>query len=86
VPLLVAWGPKLADELGDRPRLMGETRVVAGRHSSAWLQKMVGAADRSQIDLPATRTIETLILEEAPDRSDPITGTPWRTGPAPPPT
>jgi hypothetical protein len=72
VPLLVAWGPKLADELGDRPRLMGETRVVAGRHSSVWLQKMAGAADRLEIDLPATRTIETLIREEAPGRSDPV--------------
>jgi hypothetical protein len=64
VPVLVVWGPKLADELGEQPRKIGEARVVAGRHSSVWLQRMVDAADRLEIDLPAARTIETSIREE----------------------
>jgi hypothetical protein len=64
VPLLVVWGPKLADELGEQPRQIGETRVVAGRHSSVWLEKMLNAADRLEIDLPAARAVETLIREE----------------------
>jgi hypothetical protein len=71
VPLLVVWGPKLADELGEQPRKIGEARVVAGRHSSVWLQKMVGAADRLEIDLPAARTIETLIREEGSEPPPP---------------
>jgi hypothetical protein len=64
VPVLVVWGPKLADQLGEQPRMIGDARVVAGRHSSVWLKRMVGAADRLEIDLPAARTIETLIREE----------------------
>jgi hypothetical protein len=64
VPLLVVWGPKVADELGAQPTKIGEARVVAGRHSSVWLQRMVGAADRLEIDLPAARAIEAMIREE----------------------
>jgi hypothetical protein len=68
VPLLVAWGPKMADQLGDRPKQIGETRVVAGRHSSVWLEKMAKAPDRLEFDLPAARAIESLILEEGSHR------------------
>jgi hypothetical protein len=71
VPLLVVWGPKLANELGEQPRKIGEARVVAGRHSSVWLQRMVGAADRLEIDIPAARTIETLIREEGSEPPPP---------------
>lgn len=69
VPLLVAWGPKLADELGDNPRKIGDTRVVAGRHSSVWLDRMAKAPDRLEFDLPAARAVESLIREE--DAADP---------------
>jgi hypothetical protein len=71
VPLLVVWGPSVADELGDQPKKIGEARVVAGRHSSVWLQRMVGAADRLEIDLPAARTIEALIREEGSEPPSP---------------
>jgi hypothetical protein len=64
VPLLIVWGPKVADELGEQPRRIGAARVVAGRHSSVWLQKMAQAADRLEIDLPASRAVEALIREE----------------------
>jgi hypothetical protein len=71
VPVLVVWGPKLADELGEQPRKIGGARVVAGRHSSVWLQRMVDAADRLEIDLPAARTIETLIRGEGAESPPP---------------
>jgi hypothetical protein len=71
VPLLVVWGPRVAEELGEQPKRIGDARVVAGRHSSIWLQRMVGAADRLEIDLPAARTIEALIREEGSEPPSP---------------
>jgi hypothetical protein len=69
VPLMVLWGPGLADELGEQPRMEGSTRVVAGRHSSVWLQRMAAAADGLEVDLPAAHAVEALILEEGSDGS-----------------
>jgi hypothetical protein len=71
VPLLVVWGPRVAEDLGEQPKRIGDARVVAGRHSSVWLQRMVGAADRLEIDLPAARTIEALIREEGSEPPSP---------------
>jgi hypothetical protein len=68
VPLLVVWGPGVADALGQKPVLKGRTRVVAGAHSKVWLQRMSDAADRLEIDWPAQRTLLAIVEElEAPD-------------------
>jgi hypothetical protein len=64
VPLLVIWGPGIGQELGDRPKMVEDVRVVAGPHASTWLEKMREAADRLEIDHPASRTIEAIIREE----------------------
>jgi hypothetical protein len=64
VPLLVVWGPGIGQELGDRPKMIEDVRVVAGPHASTWIEKMREAADRLEIDHPAARAIEAVIRDE----------------------
>jgi hypothetical protein len=68
VPLLVIWGPGVAETLDHRPKLEGQTRVVAGTTADDWLERMAKAADRSDADLVAAAAIEELVAEasEAP--------------------
>jgi hypothetical protein len=63
LPLLVVWGGGVADGLGEAPQLWGDTRVVAGHHSEVWIERIRQAADRLEVDWPAQRAIEQLILD-----------------------
>jgi hypothetical protein len=62
-PLLVVWGPGIADRLGEQPRAVNKVPVVAGHHSSVWRGRMTGAIDRLEIDWPAARALQALIAE-----------------------
>jgi hypothetical protein len=55
----------VGQELGDRPKMIEDVRVVAGPHASTWLEKMREAADRLEIDHPAAQAIEAAIRDEA---------------------
>jgi hypothetical protein len=65
VPLLVMWGPGVADELGKRPTMEGRTRVMAGAHSKVWLERMNDAKDRLEIDYAVTQAIADIIETDA---------------------
>jgi hypothetical protein len=64
VPLLVVWGPRQLSRIGERPRMVGKTRVVAGRAHGDWLPRMEAALDRLEVDWPATRAVADLIERE----------------------
>lgn len=68
IPLLVIWGPGVADTLDNGPKLEGQTRVVAGANAEDWRRRMVKAADRLEIDWPAANAIEALISGPQADR------------------
>jgi hypothetical protein len=61
LPLLVVWGGGVADSLGEKPKLWDDTRVVAGPHSSVWLDRMSGAASRRSSDVAVEEALEQLI-------------------------
>jgi hypothetical protein len=63
VPILVVWGAGVAPQLGEKPRLVSGTRVVAGNHSKVWLERIAGAADRLEFDLLARQAVERIIAE-----------------------
>ena len=63
VPILVVWGAGVAPHLGEKPRLLSGTRVVAGDHSKVWLERIAGAADRLEFDLVARQAVERIIAE-----------------------
>jgi hypothetical protein len=61
LPLLVVWGGGVADSLGEKPKLWDDTRVVAGPHSSVWLERMSDAASRRRPDVAVEAALERLI-------------------------
>ncbi len=63
-PLLVVWGPGMADRLGEKPRAVNKVPVVAGHHSDIWRDRMTGALDRLEADRPATQALLALIAED----------------------
>lgn len=75
-PLLVVWGPGMADRLGEKPQAVNKVPVVAGRHSDVWRERMTGALDRLEADRPATQALLALIaehedeLDSSPNASD----------------
>jgi hypothetical protein len=68
IPLLVVWGPGIATSLGERPRMQGDVRVVAGANAKDWLRRMKIAADRTEVDSAALLAIEAHV-RESEDRS-----------------
>ena len=69
IPLLVIWGPGVRDYLTDRPELVDGARVVAGRASDAWLDRMRDAADQFTIDHPAREAVARLIQGQRDESS-----------------
>lgn len=63
VPVLVVWGPGIATAFGEKPRMVGQTRAVAGAHAVDWLGRMNAAIDRLEIDWPAQQAIEAHVRE-----------------------
>jgi hypothetical protein len=47
LPVLVVWGGGVARAFEHKPRLVGDTRVVAGHDSRDWLRRMANASDGS---------------------------------------
>lgn len=66
VPLLVVWGVRARRQLGDVPTKIGPTRVVVGRASDVWLDRMRGAADQFVIDHPAVTAVQAIMREAEP--------------------
>lgn len=62
-PLLVVWGPGIAERLGEKPQAVSNVPVVAGRHSKVWRERMTRALDRLEADRPATQALLALIAE-----------------------
>jgi hypothetical protein len=62
-PLLVVWGPGMADRLGEKPQLVNKVPVVAGHHAAVWRERMTGALDRLEADRPATQALLALLAE-----------------------
>jgi hypothetical protein len=62
-PLLVVWGPGMADRLGEKPQAVNNVPVVAGHHAEVWRQRMAGALDRLEADRPATQALLALLAE-----------------------
>lgn len=63
VPLLVVWGPGVAVSFGEKPRMVGKTRAVAGAHAVDWLGRMNAVIDRLEIDWPAQQAVEAHVRE-----------------------
>jgi hypothetical protein len=63
IPLLVVWGPGIATSLGERPRMQGDVRVVAGANAKDWLRRMKNAADRTEVDSAALVAIEAHVRD-----------------------
>jgi hypothetical protein len=63
IPLLVVWGPGIASSMGEKPRLEGNVRVVAGSNAKDWLRRMEDAADRTEMDSAALLAIEGHVRE-----------------------
>ena len=61
-PLLVVWGPGVADRL-EKPELIDKVLVVAGRDAKVWRLRMAGALDRLEADRPATQALLALLAE-----------------------
>lgn len=67
IPLLVVWGPRMAASVGEKPRMLGDARVVAGAHATTWLEKMEAAAVGPAPQAAVIDAVEALINEgEAP--------------------
>ena len=62
-PLLVVWGPGIADRLGEKPQAVNNVPVVAGHHAEVWRERMAGALDRLEADRPATQALLALLAE-----------------------
>ena len=62
-PLLVVWGPGMADRLGEKPQAVNNVPVVAGHHAEVWRERMAGALDRLEADRPATQALLALLNE-----------------------
>lgn len=60
-PLLVVWGPGIAERLGEKPRAVNKVPVVAGRHSEVWRERMNRVLDRLEADRPANQALLALI-------------------------
>lgn len=72
LPLLVVWGPGIAAQLGEKPKLINDVRVVSGRHAAVWRERMAKALDRLEADRPATQALLALLAEsEASAESEP---------------
>jgi hypothetical protein len=63
IPLLVVWGPGIASSVGEKPRLEGNVRVVAGANAKDWLGRMEDAADRTEVDSAALLALEAHVRE-----------------------
>lgn len=64
VPILVVWGPGVAQHLGPNPRggQNGSARIVAGRYASVWRERMDAAADGFLLDAEARTAIARLCV------------------------
>jgi hypothetical protein len=62
IPILIVWGPRIGDALGELPTLRGDTRVVAGRHCVESLERMARGADRVEVDWHAFQAVRQAVL------------------------
>jgi hypothetical protein len=63
LPLLVVWGPGVASSMGEKPRLEGRARVVAGSNARDWLRRMNEAADQPELNSAARLAIEAHVRD-----------------------
>jgi hypothetical protein len=67
IPMLVVWGPGMADRLGPgMKRRRKRVQVVAGLHGDCWRAQMDESCTRFERDLPVISAIEAIVSGSSP--------------------